>query len=197
NLRFSYNLNKKIEFILYENSISSEGYKLAEIENVANLNFIEEIMNNLQYASRKSSIKDFYSSNTNISENKIKLYSKLFEVDTPTNKIKIFELLNLQNKNLEIKYYDEKFGCTVPLKNLKKLAQSEMGSEVKSEENGERQSWERASMGVITSAEMHEEPTPLLKQDSNDKVGDKKIKTKDFLFQTEEHNKGTAININE
>ncbi|TBU03160.1 hypothetical protein CWI37_0345p0010 [Hamiltosporidium tvaerminnensis] len=259
NLRFSYKLNKKIEFILYENSISSERYKVAEIENVENLNIIEEILNNLQYASRKSSIKDFDSSNTNISENKIKFYSKLFEVDTPTNKIKIFELLNLQNKNLEIKcfydnygnflsilitlkelylkqfafkntileknikeiviqnsninsnfltdilsineleslkisynniyiehdiiirnrsikyfgfkanncddiphfykllgfltglkkyhsslatdskwYYDEKFGCTVPLKVLKKLAQSEMGSEVKLEENGER-----------------------------------------------------------
>ncbi|TBU01576.1 hypothetical protein CWI36_1309p0010 [Hamiltosporidium magnivora] len=59
------------------------------------------------------------------------------------------------------------------------------------------ESREKASIGVINSAEMHEEPTPLLKQDSNDKDGVKKIKTKDFLFQTEEHNKGTAININE
>ncbi|TBU12270.1 hypothetical protein CWI38_0823p0010, partial [Hamiltosporidium tvaerminnensis] len=110
NLRFSYKLNKKIEFILYENSISSERYKVAEIENVENLNIIEEILNNLQYASRKSSIKDFDSSNTNISENKIKFYSKLFEVDTPTNKIKIFELLNLQNKNLEIKCFYDNYG---------------------------------------------------------------------------------------
>ncbi|TBT99624.1 hypothetical protein CWI36_1909p0010 [Hamiltosporidium magnivora] len=88
----------------------NEEYKVAEIENVANLNIIEEIMNNLQYASRKSSIKDFDSSNTNISENKIKFYSKLFEVDTPTNKIKIFELLNLQNKNLEIKCFYDNYG---------------------------------------------------------------------------------------
>ncbi|TBU03897.1 hypothetical protein CWI36_0354p0040 [Hamiltosporidium magnivora] len=36
------------------------------------------------------------------------------------------------------KYYNEKFGCTETLEVLKKLAQSEMGKEVKSEENGER-----------------------------------------------------------
>ncbi|TBU13199.1 reverse transcriptase [Hamiltosporidium tvaerminnensis] len=35
-------------------------------------------------------------------------------------------------------YYNEKFGCTETLEVLKKLAQSEMGKEVKSEENGER-----------------------------------------------------------
>ncbi|TBU08026.1 hypothetical protein CWI36_0193p0040, partial [Hamiltosporidium magnivora] len=36
------------------------------------------------------------------------------------------------------RYYNEKFGCTGTLKVLKKLAQCEMGKEVKSEENGER-----------------------------------------------------------
>ncbi|TBU11274.1 hypothetical protein CWI38_1288p0010, partial [Hamiltosporidium tvaerminnensis] len=36
------------------------------------------------------------------------------------------------------RYYNEKFGCTETLEVLKKLAQSEMGMEVKSEENGER-----------------------------------------------------------
>ncbi|KAK1347532.1 hypothetical protein LUQ84_003067 [Hamiltosporidium tvaerminnensis] len=36
------------------------------------------------------------------------------------------------------RYYNEKFGCTETLEVLKKLAQSEMGKEVKSEENGER-----------------------------------------------------------
>ncbi|TBU00011.1 hypothetical protein CWI36_1775p0010, partial [Hamiltosporidium magnivora] len=35
-------------------------------------------------------------------------------------------------------YYNEKFGCTETLEVLKKLAQSEMGKELKSEENGER-----------------------------------------------------------
>ncbi|KAK1347567.1 hypothetical protein LUQ84_003101 [Hamiltosporidium tvaerminnensis] len=35
-------------------------------------------------------------------------------------------------------YYNEKFGCTETLEMLKKLAQIEMGKEVKSEENGER-----------------------------------------------------------
>ncbi|TBU06777.1 hypothetical protein CWI38_2509p0010, partial [Hamiltosporidium tvaerminnensis] len=36
------------------------------------------------------------------------------------------------------RYYNEKFGCTETLEVLKKLAQSEMGKDVKSEENGER-----------------------------------------------------------
>ncbi|KAK1350991.1 hypothetical protein LUQ84_000262 [Hamiltosporidium tvaerminnensis] len=36
------------------------------------------------------------------------------------------------------RYYNEKFGCTETLEVLKKWAQSEMGKEVKSEENGER-----------------------------------------------------------
>ncbi|TBU02904.1 hypothetical protein CWI39_1067p0010 [Hamiltosporidium magnivora] len=36
------------------------------------------------------------------------------------------------------RYYNEKFGCTETLEVLKKLAQSKMGKEVKSEENGER-----------------------------------------------------------
>ncbi|KAK1347315.1 hypothetical protein LUQ84_003287 [Hamiltosporidium tvaerminnensis] len=36
------------------------------------------------------------------------------------------------------RYHNEKFGCTETLEVLKKLAQSEMGKEVKSEENGER-----------------------------------------------------------
>ncbi|KAK1349653.1 hypothetical protein LUQ84_001305 [Hamiltosporidium tvaerminnensis] len=36
------------------------------------------------------------------------------------------------------RYYNEKLGCTETLEVLKKLAQNEMGKEVKSEENGER-----------------------------------------------------------
>ncbi|TBU04055.1 hypothetical protein CWI36_0818p0010, partial [Hamiltosporidium magnivora] len=39
---------------------------------------------------------------------------------------------------VQTRYYIEKFGCTGTLEVLKKLAQSEMGKEVKSEENGER-----------------------------------------------------------
>ncbi|TBU00370.1 hypothetical protein CWI37_1029p0040, partial [Hamiltosporidium tvaerminnensis] len=38
--------------------------------------------------------------------------------------------------------------------------------------------WERALMGVIMRAEMHEEPKPLLKEAKRDKDGVKILKTK-------------------
>ncbi|TBU12051.1 hypothetical protein CWI38_0918p0010, partial [Hamiltosporidium tvaerminnensis] len=57
----------------------------------------------------------------------------------PKDGLELFFLQMPRNGWTELhRYYNEKFGCTETLEVLKKLAQSEMGKDVKSEENGER-----------------------------------------------------------
>ncbi|KAK1347413.1 hypothetical protein LUQ84_003179 [Hamiltosporidium tvaerminnensis] len=48
------------------------------------------------------------------------------------------------------------------------------------------ESWERASMGVIIGAEMHKQPTPLLKEEKREEDGAKTFKLKNkapFILQ--------------
>ncbi|TBU00717.1 hypothetical protein CWI36_1554p0010 [Hamiltosporidium magnivora] len=77
-------------------------------------------------------------------------------------------------KNMAITHNLEAYIRSIIIKKLVETISFNHKKRLESVPNAE-ESWERASMGVITSAEMHEEPTPLLKQDSNDKDGVKKI----------------------